>query len=62
MMLYLIFVAGSLFWFKYTRKSLKDNTSQTEMIVIHRSTQTDSDDDMSIDLSDMEIDETFFQL
>ena len=59
----LVFVAGSyvIIRYMYPRKKYTNKSSQTEMIKINKTTQTDdSDDSMSIDLSDMEIDEHFF--
>ena len=54
---YLFVMTGSFIWFKYNRKRLKHSGSQTEMVVIHKSTQTEQDDDsMSLDISDMEFD------
>ena len=54
---YLFLVTGSFIWFKYNRKRFTHRGSQTEMVVIHKSTQTEQDDDsMSVDLSDMDFD------
>mgnify|MGYP006395457095 FL=1 len=61
----LVFVAGSyvIIQYMYPRKKYTNKSSQTEMIKINKTTQTDdSDDSMSIDLSDMEIDEHFFHI
>ena len=61
----LVFVAGSyvIIRYMYRRKNYTNKSSQTEMIKINKTTQTDdSDDSMSIDLSDMEIDEHFFHI
>ena len=61
----LVFVAGSyvIIRYMYPRKNYTNKSSQTEMIKINKTTQTDdSDDSMSIDLSDMEIDEHFFHI
>jgi hypothetical protein len=54
---YLFVMTGSFIWFKYNRKRFTHSGSQTEMVVIHKSTQTEQDDDsMSLDISDMEFD------
>ena len=56
---YLFVMTGSFIWFKYNRKRFTHSGSQTEMVVIHKSTQTEQesdDDSMSLDISDMEFD------
>jgi hypothetical protein len=56
----LVFVVGVLVY-RYFRVSKRHQYSQTEFTRIHRGTQTDNDtDSMSVDLSDMELNEFFF--
>ena len=61
-LLIVVFLGGITFLYK--RKRFKNNQSQTEMVVFNKSTQTDSEseDSMSVDLSDMsfELDVDFF--
>jgi hypothetical protein len=57
-----IFVA-SILMYRYFRvsKPKRHQFSQTEFTRVHRGTQTERDtDSMSVDLSDMELDEFFF--
>jgi hypothetical protein len=46
-------------WF-FPRSFKQDKGTQIEIIQIHRGIQTEDEDSMSIDLSDMDIDDTFF--
>ena len=56
----LVFVAGVLIY-RYFRVSKRHQFTQTEFTRIHRGTQTEHDtDSMSVDLSDVELDEFFF--
>ena len=49
--LIVVFVGGI---YLYKRKVFRNSQSQTEMVVLDKSTQTDSESDsMSLDLSDM---------
>jgi hypothetical protein len=54
----IVFVS-MLLWLKYTRKSLKDKASQTEMVSIDKGIQTECDDAMSC--SSFEFDSDFFR-
>ena len=57
-----ILVAGVLVYrWCFPRVSKRHKYSQTECTRVHRGTQTEHDtDSMSVDLSDMEMDEFFF--
>jgi hypothetical protein len=58
---YLFVMTGSFIWFKYNRKRFTHSGSQTEMVVIHKSTQTEQDDDsMSLDSMSFDLDVDFF--
>ena len=56
----LVFMA-SILVYRYFRVSKRHQYSQTECTRVHRGTQTEHDtDSMSVDLSDVEMDEFFF--